>query len=377
MAFFFGANTSQGFCGFHGSDLYDPRDGWAAFLIKSGAGTGKATFMRQIVAQADTQGIDTVQYACSSDPDSLDAVVFPVQKVCIIDATAPHVIEPAAYGECEQLVPFGCCLRQEITLSQTAAWFEAADACAAAHARCCRFLGAAAGLLENNRLLEAGGMDAEKVKNTAARIVARECEKTGTSGGVKRRFFAVCTPKGVCDTFDSAAGMCPKLYAVEDEHGAVAACFMQTVINEATAMGQEVIVGYDAWSGQLPMHVLIPTCGVGFLCSDRRHTVDFPVYRRLHATRFADTPMLADKRQQMRFNTRAAGEMLEEAVKAAASAKAHHDRMEALHIAAMDWGKWRMIADEGTQKIWEIVKGSEEGSDIRADGTCDIRAMRE
>ena len=35
---------------------------------------------------------------CASDPDSLDGVIFLDQKRAIIDATAPHVVEPDAPG---------------------------------------------------------------------------------------------------------------------------------------------------------------------------------------------------------------------------------------------------------------------------------------
>ncbi len=357
-SFFFGANTPQGFGGFHKTDLYDPRDGWAAFLIKSGAGTGKATFMREILKEATARGLETVVYPCSSDPDSLDAVVLPRQKLCVIDATAPHVIEPTAYGECEQLVPFGCCLRAEQTLAQADAWFDAADACAAAHARCCRFLASAAGLLDNNAMLATKGMYTDKVTALAARLVTRECGRAGEEKGcVTRCFFAVVTPKGIRHCFESAAALCPKLYVLQDEYGAVAPLFMRTIVEGATAAGQNVIEGFDAWHPHTATHVLIPSLGVGFLTADSRHPLEEPVYRRIHAARFVPSEALVEKRQQMRFNRRAANELLEEAVRASAEAKSHHDRMEALHIAAMDWDLWRDIADRAAENFWRIADG--------------------
>ena len=41
---------------------------------------------------------------CASDPDSLDGVIFLDQKRAIIDATAPHVVEPDAPGADELVV---------------------------------------------------------------------------------------------------------------------------------------------------------------------------------------------------------------------------------------------------------------------------------
>lgn len=355
--FLFGANTPSGFFGYHATDLYDPRDGWAAFLIKSGAGTGKATFMREILAEVTALGVEAEALPCSSDPDSLDAVVFPALRVCILDATAPHILEPVAYGECEQLVPFGCCLRSDITLHQTDAWYEASDACAASHARCCRFLAAAESLLENNARLAAKDLLTDKLDATARRLAAREGGKPqAVAGQETRRFFYAVTPKGALFCADSAATLCPRLYILEDEFGAVAPRFTEIVRDTLLQAGHNVITGFDCLRPQTPLHVLCPTLGVGFLTADSRHPVDFPVYRRVHAARFMPHDALRARRQQLAFNRRAAAELLDEAIAASADAKAHHDRMEALHIAAMDWNLWRDIADRAKADLLAIVR---------------------
>ena len=355
IRFFFGANTPVGFVGFHKTDLYDPRDGWAAFLIKSGAGTGKATFMRRVLSELTATGLDTQTIYCSSDPSSLDAVVCKDIKLCVMDATAPHVVEPYAYGECEQLVPFGCCLQADVTLTQTNVWFEAADACAAAHARSCRFLAAAGSLLDNNRLLAQHALNGAKTDAVAARLAARECDR-GNTPRETRRFLSAVTPEGYVFFKETAAALCPKLYVLEDEYGAVSARFMTAVRERSLQAGHEIVTCFSPLSQDAPSHILIPSVGVGFLTSNSRETVDFPVYRRLHASRFTDNDALREKKQQLRFNRRAAAEMLGEAVRCAADAKAHHDRMEALHIAAMDWDKWQTIADEAMTSIMQITK---------------------
>lgn len=355
ICFFFGANTPSGFVGFHETDLYDPRDGWAAFLIKSGAGTGKATFMRRVLRELTACGLDAETIYCSSDPDSLDAVVFPQIKLCVMDATAPHILEPYAYGECEQLVPFGCCLQADQTLSQADAWYEAADACSAAHARSCRFLAAANSLLENNRLLAGTALNEGKVNAMVTRLVGRECQGGG-SAHETRRFLSAVTPQGYVFFSNSAAALCPKLYVLEDEYGAVSARFMRVLRAQLLETGVDIVTCFSPLSQDAPSHILIPSLGVGFLTSNSRENVDFPVFRRIHAARFLDNDLLRAKKQQLRFNRRAASEMLGEAIQSAADAKAHHDRMEALHIAAMDWEKWQAIADEAMNTILSVAK---------------------
>lgn len=358
VCFFFGANTPDGFYGFHQTDLYHARDGWVAFLIKSGAGTGKATFMRRVRQAMEERGIAGESVLCSSDPDSLDAVVYHDLRMCVIDATAPHVIEPIAYGECEQLVPFGCCLKPDIALQNTAAWFEAADACAASHARCCRFLSAAAGLLENNRRLQEATVRHDKIEKAAKQLAFREWGTRPKEGGtVTRRFLSAVTPQGAMCLFDTATALCPKVYVLEDTFGATSSAFLKAMLPLCVRAGQRVIACPCPLSPADKLdHLLCPDSGVAFLTSNPHHHVDFPVYRRIHAARFTEGRALSSKKQQLRFNRRAADDLLCEAVRSAVDAKAHHDRMEARHTAAMDWERWETIADDALTQFLSIAE---------------------
>ena len=71
------------------------------YLIKSGPGCGKSTMMKQL-AQLSAGPVQRIH--CSSDPDSLDGVVFCDKNAAILDATAPHTLEPLAPGADEVVV---------------------------------------------------------------------------------------------------------------------------------------------------------------------------------------------------------------------------------------------------------------------------------
>ena len=65
---------------------------WAPIppLIKSGPGCGKSSLMRRVAQAMEEKGASVEYIACSGDPDSLDAVVFPALNTAIVDGTAPH-----------------------------------------------------------------------------------------------------------------------------------------------------------------------------------------------------------------------------------------------------------------------------------------------
>lgn len=78
-------------------------------VLKGGPGTGKSGIMKKLAEARERAGERTTVIICSSDPHSLDGVVFEDRKVAIVDGTAPHLIEasPAgARGETVDLLAF-------------------------------------------------------------------------------------------------------------------------------------------------------------------------------------------------------------------------------------------------------------------------------
>ena len=100
--FFLGATTPAGFKGYFEPLRHEP--GMQMYLIKSGPGCGKSTLMKRLAQAAEQQGQPIEKIHCASDPDSLDGVVFLQKHAAILDATAPHVVEPDAPGADEIVV---------------------------------------------------------------------------------------------------------------------------------------------------------------------------------------------------------------------------------------------------------------------------------
>ena len=345
IRFFLGANTPQGFVGF-ADELYDPADGWQAYLIKSGPGTGKSSLMRRVYERLTALSIDAEAICCSSDPSSLDGVVFPGLKMCLLDATAPHVVEPKYWGAVEQIVPLAICADETALYARSAEIRQATEANRVLHARCRKYIHAAASLLRENRRVGAATLDEEKVRRLACRIARQEFGGGTGKGRITRRFLSAITPDGPQMFFETAQALCPRIYTIEDDHGAAATLFLAEVARYAQK------AGIDAVACPCPLapeegaeHLLFPSVGVGFVTSNTFHKADFPVYRRIHATRFSDAEQLRAKRQVTAFNRRASGELLAQAQELAAEAKKVHDDMERFSIDAMDWDRARVMGD--------------------------------
>lgn len=347
--FFLGANTPQGFCGYH-QELYNGKEGWRAFLIKSGPGTGKSSFMKRVLALAIEQGWDPEVLRCSSDPDSLDGVVMHDIRTVVFDATSPHILEPKYWGTVEELVDFSSCMDGDRLHSDYATIIKLTDACGAAHAECRRYMAAASAFLDSNRRLQQTAIDTDKLMGFAGRVAHREWGKASGQGRETKRFLSAVTPKGLTTFTDTLTALCPKLYIIEDKDGSVADLLMTRWRQSALDAGLDIITCRCPVLGSID-HILIPAIGVGFTLSNPYHPASLPSYRRVHAERFMDGSILQPHRQTIAFGRKAAKELLQSAVTCAQKAKRIHDEMERFSQAAMDWDKANEIADGVLERL--------------------------
>lgn len=351
--FFLGANTPHGFVGYM-PQSYRPEEGWRVYIIKSGPGSGKSTFMRRVweaVVAADSS-TEAEFLFCSSDPHSLDGVRFPTLKIAIFDGTAPHVLEPRYWGACEVVVDIGGCADNEWLLQHAAAVREATDTCAEQHRRCRGYLATAAALLADSRRIAARCTDEDKVRRTARRLCEKECGVARGTGREERRFLSAVTPEGPMVLYSTLQALCPRLYVIEDEYGAAGSLLLEELRLRALERGAHLVTcACPLEPTEKLEHLLLPEQGVGFTLSNPWHKADFPVYRRIHASRFTDEEVLGQKRQRLAFNRRAARELLGEAVVSAAEAKAVHDEMERLTVQAMDFTAVDRLREQITAAI--------------------------
>lgn len=351
VRFFLGANTPQGFVGFI-DELYDPDADWQAYLIKSGPGTGKSSLMRRVYEELTARSMDAEAICCSSDPASLDGVVFPQLRMCILDATAPHILEPKFWGAVEQIVPLAICSDEAAMHAQSADIRRATEENQALHAQCRKYIQAAGALLKENRRIGTAALNEEKVRRLAARIARQEFGDGTGEGRLTHRFLSAVTPEGPVVFHETVQALCPRIYTIEDDHGAAASLFLTEIACHAQNKGIDGIVCPCPLAPEEgPEHLLFPSIGVGFTTSNSFHKADYPVYRRIHATRFSETDQLRAKRQIAAFNRRAARELLEQAQALSVEAKRVHDRMETYSVAAMNWERAGKMGDLVVQKF--------------------------
>lgn len=336
----------------HFDSLLPPEsEGWYTYILKGGPGTGKSTLMKQLARSMEKHDIPCERVFCASDPDSLDAVVFPCLTAAVVDGTAPHEMEPAYPGVDGEIVNLG--LWQSDVLQANGEKIRAlTDKNRDLHRKSRGYLEVCFSLYRRAAALERQCLNTEKIKRYAARLGARYFDAPAAERGKTHvRLMEAVTPKGFLFAADYAAALCPKAVILHDEFGSAAAELTEALAEAALQCGWNVTQSPSLF-GEGIRHLIVPELGFGCFTSDRLCTADIPNARHIHAARFTDAAKHSRCREKLKFLGKSAWEMLEEACLTLQEAGEVHNELEALYAAAMDFDAVGQITEELFQKLW-------------------------
>lgn len=347
-SFFLGANSPAGFTSYF-DQLYNPVDGWFAYILKGGPGTGKSTLMKRAAREAQNAGIAAEMIYCSSDVHSLDAVIFPDKKICIVDGTAPHTTDPIFPGVADEIVNLGECWNKAQLEDKKAEIIAATLENRALHAYSHRYLAACGALYEDSAQLAFQGIDKEKVESYA-RVLGKKKfgNKQKNIGKEKIRLLSAITPDGLAYFEHTLSLLCDAVYIIEDEAGAAGALLLAELRRLALEAGWNVTTCYCPMSLNKKIDaLLIPQLSLGFAVANSWHPLaEIAPYRKIHARRFMRRDVPAAGKQRLRFQRKAERELMKEAIYYLEQAKKVHDRLEKYYVESMDYQKVTAIADE-------------------------------
>lgn len=337
--FFLAANSANGFFSLF-NELYDYDSGWKVYIIKGGPGTGKSGLMKKIAKAAENKGYEVERIICSSDPDSLDAVIIPKIKVCFADGTAPHVIEPQYPGAVEEILNLGQFWNSKKLYKNREHIKTVTDCNKALHKRSSHYVTAASSAMNDSTKIIAPFISQQKIENYATRFITRNCSCSDKQGIEKKRFLNGITPKGYVTLFETAQSLCKQIYSVSDDNLCISGTLMQSLRRTAVTNGVDIITCLNPLNPQsYPMHIIFPNEKIGFFTSDYLQKFKSISDKNINAKRFIDGDVLASHKQRLSFNKKVAVDLMGEAVKLLENAKQTHDRMESYYIDAMDFDK--------------------------------------
>lgn len=348
--FFLGANSPKGFVSRFG-ESFRAGEGWHTYIIKGGPGTGKSTLMKKVAAAFLKKGARCHLCPCSSDPNSLDGVIFPDLKITLLDGTSPHVVEPKYPGAVEEIINLGDCWNISALTERKEEILRLSDQNRDYHRRASDYLRAAGCVINDTAEVAKGCCDMKKAEKYGLSLAHRLIPKAARRGEEWVRYLSAVTPRGHVFYRTTFKKMCDDVLVFADEYGAASGVVMSAVRDYAKDAGHEIITCLCPLSEHEKIeHIIIPALRLGFSTANRYHKVESE-RRVVHARRFMDMAALHEEKSHLSFNRRAAADMLLSATETLGEAKAVHDSLEAQYIAAMNFEALNKTTEDLAKKI--------------------------
>lgn len=330
--FFAGANSGGGFQNlFH--RMTDLEDTYDFMVLKGGPGVGKNTFMREIGRTMEQAGTPVEYLWCSGDPDSLDGLILPEIKCAVADGTSPHVIEPKYPAAVDRYVDLGRFYDLTAAKRDASAVKEATRVYQAAYVRAYHCLKAARQVELDTVSAVQETFDKARAERRIRGIIQRELRERGDQAGKTTfRFLGSITHKGFVWRFDSVDALCGRVYEFADSWE-LAGPGLARLHDAASAQGWDTIACLSPEDPCRIEHLLIPGLNLAFVTSRPGMDYGRKPHRRIRLDALAEP----EGKARLRFQTRMASVLREEAVLALRDAKANHDRLESVYNPYVDF----------------------------------------
>ena len=337
FSYFPAANTSNGFVSYFDKCFGDTR----RIIIKGGPGTGKSTLMRKFAEMARSLDLTPIYYYCSSDTNSLDAVVVKELSLTLLDGTPPHAEEPRAPGALDEIINLGDFWNTGSLISSLSEIknlnSKMASLYKSVYSLLCAARKASTAIYERispyiltDKLSSAAERTVrrEKIKG---RSIHRQCEALGTHGAL------------LLDTFknDSCCG-----YKMRDKYG-ISTVFLKRALFFAEKLGIQAEYSLCPVDGEVNCLRIGKT-----LFSEHIDTNDGD--RVLNMERFISRD-IKKERSNLRSLEKMCRTLSDEAISTLAEIGALHARLEKIYIDAMDFGQMHSVEAYLYDKITSSV----------------------
>ncbi|MEG0842829.1 MAG: PRK06851 family protein [Romboutsia sp.] len=342
-----GGNTFKG-----SYPLFDnmiPRNVNRIFCLKGGPGVGKSSMMKKIGKEFIDKGYDVELFHCTSDPSSLDGVVIKELGVVLLDATAPHIVDPKNPGAVDEIVNLGGYWNLEELENNKEGIIECNKDISRSFKRAYKYLKSAEPIYRNIEEKNIDCMDFGKVNLITEQVIEKIFEDINSTGRyIKERhlFGTAITPVGHVDYTDSMLNQAEKVYYLNGDIGTGRTTLLRKIYEKAVEKGMSVEVYHYPLIPEKIETILIDDLKIAITISSL-----FKDEEQINLKSCMNEENVALYEEEVEFDRNILDELINCAISNLKRAKSKHDVMENYYVPNMRFNEIDDLKDELTLRI--------------------------
>lgn len=345
--YFLGTATPKGFHTDFGTVIGRPD--YYTYILKGGPGTGKSTLMKKTAEHFKDSPLSL--YRCSSDINSLDAVVIEDKKIIIVDGTSPHVFDPIYPGVSQEIVNLGNFWDKKYLSKHGKAIKHLSDENQKYHKTTRRYIEAIASINSDIYRHAENSFDLPKLSAYIERFAKKLLPKKTSDEKGKLEFCqlsAITTEKYMTlpVSFDYSG------YFIKDDLFAGGDFFLRKLADIFTDNGYDVLVSKcHMLHEEIYEHLICKSLGLVFTTGNFLNTHVPKGDNIINFARFYNKEKLANKKHRISFNKNAVTELVDEAALCLKTALDIHDELEKYYINSLDLEELSKMTEEFIKKL--------------------------
>lgn len=333
-----GGNTSKGFFSYY--DYVLPQEkAERIYILKGGPGVGKSTFMKNIAQALCKEGCNIEYMHCSSDPSSLDGIVFPEKNVAIIDGTAPHIIDPKNPGAVDEIINLGQFWNNDDMVKNKEQISIISIEISGLFQRAYRYIQAGYSLYKDNEVIYNRAMNHGKANVAISELldsIFSGIEVSDVEGKQRHLFASAITPDGLVNHLSSLITT-EEIIVIEGNPGTGTERLLERVRLAAVERGIFTESYYCALNPHKLEHLIIPELDVSITTSNQAHQVDINPTMKIDFNKFLDNSVITKYKEEINFNQNEFEKLLNRAIATIKKAKEKHDELESFYVPNMNF----------------------------------------
>ena len=342
-----GANTSNGFYSYF--DYIIPKDVNRIFCLKGGPGVGKSSLMKKVAREFAERGYDVEVFPCSSDPGSLDAVVIKKLKVVLLDATAPHIVDPKIPGAIDEIVNFGDFWNVDNLENNKIEISQCNKEISGCFQRAFKYLKAAEPIFYDIEVKNSDAMDFGKLNKFTEEFMEelfKGVENKGVFSMPRHLFGTAITPIGHIDYTDSLLQDAKKVYYLDGKIGYGKTTFLKRIYEKAVLKGLKVEVFHYPLIPEKIEGIMIEDLGIAITTSSLFKDQD-----TINLGEFVNKSKIDECKEELESDEKILDELINYAIYNLKKAKSNHDVIENYYIPNMNFEKVDELKNQLIERI--------------------------